>query len=245
MTGKGLFLGQRLTQQQLLLLRQTALQQQQLQLQQQKQHPSILHSTTNTQPTTPATPVQHQLSPVLQRPTSAAANKGPSNTPKPANTASPIPATGIHIPPTAKLQLPGIDQLRPSITLSTTGSQRVPSTLVRAGLPARSMQTDEVLALLRQQQALRLAMQSQTVKLSATTGSNTNTSAAAHGNTAQNTAASLNEAIAVAAMAAAINKPPVATNTAKGPLLVNPVVSSASSTDDGKTSDPRTTTHNN
>ena len=89
----------------------------------------------------------------------------------------------------AKIQIPGMEQLRPTIALQT---QRVPSTFVRPGLPSRSMQTEEVLALLRQQQALRLAMQSHTTaKLG-------------------NTQAGLNEAIAAAAVAAAVKQSPKA-----------------------------------
>lgn len=182
--GKGLFLGQRLTQQQLLLLRQTALQQQQQQIQQQqqfqqKQQHNIIQS--GVQPAT-----------MLQRQIHASQHSIPKGLTK---VTSSSPA--IQIP--AKLQIPGIEQLRPAITVS---NQRIPNTLVRAGLPARSMQTDEVLALLRQQQALRLAMQTQTAaKLSQQTP------------TSQ---AGLNEAIAVAAMAAAI-KP------SSKPILINPV----------------------
>ena len=157
-------MGQRLTQQQLLLLKQTALQQQQQQFQQKQQTGSQITPTT--------------IASVLQR---QGQHQHSKNYPK-VSTSSP----SIQLP--AKLQIPGIEQLR-SGTIALP-NQRVPSTLVRAGLPARSMQTDEVLALLRQQQALRLAMQNQTAsKLS------------------QQIATSqtgLNEALAVAAMAAAI-----------------------------------------
>ena len=184
--GKGLFLGQRLTQQQLLLLKQTALQQQQQQFQQKQQNlagPQL-------SPTT--------ISSVLQKHNQhGQQHQLPKSYPK-------VPtSSAIQLP--AKLQIPGIEQLRPTIALP---SQRVPSTLVRAGLPSRSMQTDEVLALLRQQQALRLAMQSQTAsKLSQQIS------------TSQG---GLNEAIAVAAMAAAI-KP----STKSGTSSENVKVSSA------------------
>lgn len=94
--------------------------------------------------------------------------------------------TNVQLP--AKIQIPGVEQLRPTIALQ---AQRVPNTFVRAaGLPSRSMQTEEVLALLRQQQALRLAMQSHTTAKLGTTQTG------------------LNEAIAAAAVAAAVKQSP-------------------------------------
>ncbi|XP_019852163.1 PREDICTED: helicase domino-like isoform X2 [Amphimedon queenslandica] len=170
---KGLFLGQRLTQQQLLLLKQTALQQQQQQFQQKQQTGSQISPTT--------------IANVLQR---QGQHQHSKTYPK-------VPASSPSIQLPAKLQIPGIEQLR-SGTIALP-NQRVSSTLVRAGLPARSMQTDEVLALLRQQQALRLAMQNQTAtKLSQQIA------------TSQ---AGINEALAVAAMAAALKPSGKASST--------------------------------
>jgi hypothetical protein len=141
-----------LTPQQILLLRQTALQQQHLQQQQQQLQHKVHQQLSTSQPSPPHIQVQRHTQ-------STAKSQGKVNTVIPQQTST-MQLSG-------KLQIPGIEQLRPTIALST---QRVPNTFVRAGLQSRSMQTEEVLALLRQQQALRLAMQQQniaTTKLSA------------------------------------------------------------------------------
>ena len=143
-------LNQRLTQQQLLILRQTALQHQQQQLQQQKQQQQqqVSLPTSGSQP-------QHQIQ--LQRQVTSQNNQTqPVHLTAQVQTTQATPQTQPTLQLPAKIQIPGIEQLRPTIALST---QRVQGALVRAGLPGRSMQTEEVLALLRQQQALRVAMQ--------------------------------------------------------------------------------------
>lgn len=162
--GKGLFLGQRFTQQQLILLRQTALQQQQLQqqqqqLQKQQQQHAITQQSVPAQQSNTVPQIQTQIQ--LQRQVQQAvasqqhAMKGQVKTlqTQTATTSQPT----VQIP--TKIQIPGIEQLRPTIALST--QQRVQGALVRAGLPARSMQTEDVLALIRQQQALKIVMQNQ------------------------------------------------------------------------------------
>ena len=133
-------------------MRQTALQHQQQQLQQQKQQQQqqqqVSLSTSGSQP-------QHQIQ--LQRQVTSQNNQTqPVHLTAQVQTTQATPQTQPTLQLPAKIQIPGIEQLRPTIALST---QRVQGALVRAGLPGRSMQTEEVLALLRQQQALRVAMQ--------------------------------------------------------------------------------------
>ena len=183
---KGIFLNHRLTQQQLMLLRQTALQHQQ-QLQKQQQAAAAATLTT---PTSQAIQLQ-RIQSVSGVGTSQSGTHGAQAT----------PTVGTQ-PTLAKIQLPGIEQLRPTIALT---NQRVQGALVRAaGLPARSMQTEEVLALLRQQQALRMAMQTQTAKLAQHQLTTPQLTTPQQQTTPQTTG--LNEAIAAAALAAAVQQ---------------------------------------
>ena len=186
---RGILLGSRLTPQQLILLKQTALQQQQLQKQ---QHQASQQAATTTASIPVQSQIQRQGSQIRTPPMTAHLQ------------------TSTVQPQTSKVQIPsGIEQLRSSITLS--GNQR---SLVRGsgsggGLPTRSMQTEEVLALLKQQQAIRMA----TARLV-----NQSQASATVAQTTQ-----LTEAIAAAAAIAAVSK-----QTPK-PSIVTPAESMKSS----------------
>lgn len=145
LSGKGIIRTSGLTQQQLLLLRQQALQQQQAQLQAHRQQQQQQSSSQVAQP------LQKQPHPTL------AASQSPAI----------LPPVGKQpsVQLSQKLQLPtNIEQLRPTIALQSSRTVPSAATLIKAGLHTRSMQTEEVLALLRQQQSYRLAVT--TTKLS-------------------------------------------------------------------------------
>ena len=189
-----------------MLLRQTALQHQQ-QLQKQQQAAAAATLTTPTSQT-----IQ------LQRLQSVS---GGSTSQSGVHGVQATPTVGTQ-PTLAKIQLPGIEQLRPTIALT---NQRVQGALVRAaGLPARSMQTEEVLALLRQQQALRMAMQTQTAKLAQhqLTTPQLTTPQQLTMSQQQTTpqATGLNEAIAAAALAAAVQQQQQANKQQQQPSVV-------------------------